>query len=54
VEDFQIFEDYISRYFTIKNSPNMSGKSYFIILDYDADKFTHLTNDMGEVGYTPL
>jgi membrane-associated protease RseP (regulator of RpoE activity) len=54
VEDFQIFEDYISRYFTLKNSSNTPDISYFIIQDYDADKFTQLVNDMGEIGYVPF
>ena len=54
MEDFQLFEDYISRYFIIKNSPNTSDTNYFIIQDYEADKFTYLINDMEEVGYTPF
>ncbi len=54
MEDFQIFEDYISRYFTLKNSSNTPDISYFIIQDYDADKFTQLVNDMGEIGYVPF
>ncbi len=54
VEDFQLFEDCISRYFIIKNSPNTSDTNYFIIQDYDADKFTYLINDMEKVGYTPF
>jgi hypothetical protein len=54
MEDFQLFEYYISRYFIIKNSPNTSDTNYFIIQDYDADKFTNLINDMVEVGYTPF
>ncbi len=53
MEDFQIFEDYISRYFTMKNFSNTPDTSYFIVQDYDADKFAHLVKDMEELGYTP-
>lgn len=54
MDDFQIFEDYISRYFSLKNYSNTPDVSYFIVRDYDADKFMHLINDMAELGYTPF
>ena len=54
MEDFQIFEDYISKYFTLINFSKTPDTTYFIVQDYDADKFTHLVKDMGELGYTPF
>lgn len=53
MENFQIFEDYISRYFTIKNFSSDPENPYFILEDYDADKFSSLVKDMGEAGYVP-
>jgi len=53
VENFNIFKDYISRYFTIKNFSSDPENPYFILDDYDADKFAFLVNDMAEAGYVP-
>lgn len=53
MENSQIFEEYISRYFTIKNFSSNPADPYFILEDYDAEKFAFLTEDMGKIGYMP-
>lgn len=53
MENFQIFEDYISRYFTIKTQSNDPENPNFILEDYNADKFALLVKDMGKIGYVP-
>lgn len=54
MDNFQIFEDYISKYFTIKNFADTPDNPYFIVQDYDTHKFTQLVNDLAELGYTPF
>jgi membrane-associated protease RseP (regulator of RpoE activity) len=51
VENFQIIEETVSRYFTIKNFSNDLENPYFILEDYDAEKFDQLNTDMGKIGY---
>ena len=53
MENKQIFEEHISRYFTIKNYSTDPENPYFIIDDFDADKFTQLTRELEEIGYVP-
>ncbi len=52
MENTQIFE-YISRYFTIKNYSTDPEDPYFILEDYDADRFTQLTRELEQIGYVP-
>lgn len=52
MENTQIFE-YISRYFTIKNYSTDPENPYFILEDYDADRFTQLTRELEQIGYVP-
>lgn len=54
MDNFQTFEDCISRYFTIKNISDEPDSSYFILEDYDPDKFALLVKDMEGLGYVPF
>lgn len=53
MENEEIIEEYISRYFTIKNYPTDPDNHYYLIEDFDADKFTQLTRELQEIGYVP-
>lgn len=43
----------ISRYFTIKNFSESPEDTYYIIYDYDQEKFVLLVQDLKERGYVP-
>lgn len=53
METIQIIEETISRYFTIKNLSTNPENPYFILEDYDADRFTKLTRELEQIGYVP-
>lgn len=53
MDNNQLIQEYISRYFTIKNFSTDPGNSYFVLEDYDADKFAQLSRDLEKIGYVP-
>ena len=53
MDNIQLIQQHISRYFTIKNFSNDPENTYFILEDYDADKFTRLTGELEKIGYVP-
>ncbi len=53
MENIQIIEEHISRYFTIKNFSTDPENPYFVLEDYDADKFAQLTRELEQIGYVP-
>lgn len=53
MENIEILEEHISRYFTIKNFRTDPENPYFTLEDYDPDRFTQLTRELEKIGYTP-
>jgi membrane-associated protease RseP (regulator of RpoE activity) len=53
VDNIQLIQEHISRYFTIKNFSTDPENPYFILENYDADRFTKLTEDLEGIGYVP-
>jgi membrane-associated protease RseP (regulator of RpoE activity) len=53
MENVEILEDRISRYFNIKNFSTDPERPYFILEDYDRDRFTQLARELEEIGYVP-
>jgi membrane-associated protease RseP (regulator of RpoE activity) len=51
--DIQIIREHISRYFTIKSFATDPEHPYFILEDYDAQKFAQLSRELEELGYVP-
>jgi membrane-associated protease RseP (regulator of RpoE activity) len=51
--DIQIIREHISRYFTIKSFSTDPENPYFILEDYDAQKFAQLSRELEELGYVP-
>jgi membrane-associated protease RseP (regulator of RpoE activity) len=54
VIDYNLIEDHISQYFTIKGFQPAGDGSYFIISKYSPDRFSQLIQDLDEIGYTPF
>ena len=53
MDDLQLIQEHISRYFTIKNFSTDPKNPYFVLEDYDADRFTQLTRELESIGYVP-
>lgn len=53
MDNIQLIQEHISRYFTIKNFSTDPENPYFILENYDADRFAKLTKDLEEIGYVP-
>ncbi|MEN6592611.1 MAG: site-2 protease family protein [Methanobacterium sp.] len=53
MENTEILEEHISRYFTIRNYSTDPENPYFMLGDYDTDRFAQLTRELEEIGYTP-
>lgn len=53
VENIQNLGVNISKYFTIKSYSTDPENPYFILEDYDEDKFTKLTKELEDIGYVP-
>ncbi len=53
MENTEILEEHISRYFTIRNYSTDPENPYFILGDYDTDRFAQLTRELEGIGYTP-
>ena len=47
-------EDHVSKYFNIKSVHVEKKALYFIVWDYDRDKFVKLVDDLDKIGYLPF
>ncbi len=54
MENFDLIEKNISNYFQVEGFHSTEEGSYFVIYDYDHDKFSRLIQDMAEIGYIPF
>lgn len=54
METTDSIEDYVSKYFNIKSTHIEEKAFYFIVWDYDRDKFVQLVDDLDKLGYLPF
>ncbi len=54
MESTNFIENYVSKYFSIKSTHLEEKAFYFIVWDYDRDKFAQLVNDLDKIGYLPF
>lgn len=47
-------ENYVSKYFNIKNTHVEKKTFYLIVWNYDRDKFVQLVEDLDKIGYLPF
>ncbi len=52
--DFDLVEDYISRYFQVGGFHSTPKGSFFVVNDYNHHKFSELINDLNGAGYIPF
>lgn len=53
MENIQLIQEHISRYFTIKNFSTDPENPYFVLDDFDTDRYAQLTGELEEIGYVP-
>jgi len=49
-----LIENYVSKYFNIKNTHVEKKTFYLIVWNYDRDKFVQLLDDLDKIGYLPF
>ncbi len=54
MKDYDLIEEYISRYFNVGGFHSTPEGSFFVVNDYDYQKFSMLIKDLDEVGYIPF
>lgn len=54
MKDYDFIESYISRYFDVVGFHSTTEGSFFIVSNYNYDKFSRLIKDMDEIGYVPF
>jgi len=54
VRDYVLIEEYISKYFDVGGFHSTPEGSFFVVNDYDSDKFSMLIKDLDEQGYIPF
>lgn len=54
MKDYNIIEDKISRYFDLGGFHSTPEGSFFVVNDYDYEKFAKLIKDLDEIGYIPF
>lgn len=54
MESADFIEDHVSKYFNIKSVHVEKKALYFIVWDYDRDKFVKLVDDLDKIGYLPF
>jgi membrane-associated protease RseP (regulator of RpoE activity) len=54
LKDYNVIEDYISKYFDLGGFHSTPEGSFFVVNDYDYEKFSMLIKDLGEIGYIPF
>jgi membrane-associated protease RseP (regulator of RpoE activity) len=54
LKDYVLIEEYISRYFDVGGFHSTPEGSFFVVNDYDHNKFSMLIKDLDEVGYIPF
>ena len=53
MDNIQLIQEHVSRYFTIKNFSIDPKNTYFVLEDYDAERFAQLTRELESMGYVP-
>ncbi len=54
MENTNFIENYVSKYFSIKSTHIEEKAFYFIVYDYNRDKFVQLVDDLDKIGYLPF
>ena len=54
MKDYDLIEGYISNYFDVGGFHSTPEGSFFVVNDYDYEKFSMLIKDLGEIGYIPF
>jgi membrane-associated protease RseP (regulator of RpoE activity) len=54
LRDYELIETYISKYFDLGGFHTTPEGSFFVVHDYDYDKFEELITDLDEIGYVPF
>jgi membrane-associated protease RseP (regulator of RpoE activity) len=54
LKDYNLIEDNISRYFDLGGFHSTPEGSFFVVNDYDYEKFAKLIKDLDEIGYIPF
>lgn len=54
MDSTNLIENYVSKYFSIKSTHIEEKTFYFIVWDYDRDKFIQLVVDLDKMGYLPF
>lgn len=54
MRDYELIETYISKYFDLGGFHKTQEGSFFVVHDYDYNKFEALIKDLDELGYVPF
>jgi membrane-associated protease RseP (regulator of RpoE activity) len=54
LKDYDLIEEYISKYFNITGSHTTPERSFFIVDNYNYNNFSRLIKDLDKVGYIPF
>lgn len=54
MRDYELIESHLSKYFDVGGFHTTAEGSFFVVHDYDYDKFERLIEDLDEIGYVPF